>query len=1276
MSTEGETEEQCPAVSDVDPPAPSNAGPPARVDFATFYRERCKERGCRVNSAVAAKLDAASFRPLTALDLNANYVGPKGVLPVLDLLERNQTVELLDLSRNGLDNTAVSALVEVVRRHLGLTELNLSFNNITQAGGKELFTLIETNDRIVSLGLDGTDVYEALLARLDLKVAHNRELHKLQPLMKSTTSRPAQEAFGGPALRKTQQQAPTEVNASVLLDNSAEEVTTSPLVPKAPKERSQRPARPAPPTMASSGYRRMTPEEREQAKADYQERMASQSRPLTEQLRPTVKQSENIGAAAEARRKLEMLEEEDTGTDRVTRPVEGSLDQRALLEQERAEREAEEAEKLRAHAEDRFEEGEAGEEEKEESPEGEEGAGTQKEEAPPGELSAEQQGEPAAPAVESPESAVAAAVAVTEVAAAAEAAEPGLGSAISTADRLAAVLAEDNLADARKAGVANAEPQMAQLQYPEGLDSNGRKFFELFNSGGEAYNAGKMEAAYEAWTEALDFATKSRNREWIAIIDGNIQALSYQLLTLQGDEHLQQGQLEEALNCLQLARNVATKARNCQWERAVDATMNSVRRAQFRDKYSAGAAAFEPLVAAMEGRQAAEEETSVDEGSTAEFAREWPRVNRLRSALQRWAESAVIAHCVTGRGSRELVEMVGLAVQSALNYELTVLLTPQGDIRPAHSAQGTARLASKERTRLLELWGALQVDVLQLNMPLWEAVAASRCGNLQHSLFQNSDAVRSFRKSMQLARTAEHSALEATARTHLGRVYAGLARYSEAEKELLAAETLWETLLHPPDADQEGSEQRVGERDEFVEMKSGGRCPRAYIVEQQVAAYDTLQQVMIGQHRYQDGLEVAERMRAHQHDDKMHEKMRANFDTKATIDHMASIARNSDTVIVLYSVVQRFDWNVDEGRAEAEEQLFIWAVPPEGEMKFVEVGVTRDHRQPSLEPLVDSARAALGVLSDGELRARSEPRSSGVVTDAPSYAWRGPLQKLYDFLIYPISDFLMVSAGVEYVPTRKVTFVPHSFLHLVPWPALMDQQGRYVVEDFNVQVAATVQTLALAHLNGVKLRGEGVPSQSLAVIGMPPDHAAPSLRPFDDELADDSQAVSDALGGTQPLRGEHATKEALMSVLPKCRLLHISSEVLSEARMGPAWGAFGCTDGLFSSADFERLQMHCELAVMQCCNHSLTALHRGGDGVVGMQRALLAAGVPTVIYALWTTPNQSSAALFADFYRLLRDSDKADKAVALSVAQRRCIQQSPYRPSEWGCFCITGVATV
>eukprot|EP01065_Artemidia_motanka_P034879 TRINITY_DN42870_c0_g1_i1.p1 TRINITY_DN42870_c0_g1~~TRINITY_DN42870_c0_g1_i1.p1 ORF type:complete len:1333 (+),score=509.17 TRINITY_DN42870_c0_g1_i1:56-4000(+) len=1286
------------------------------IDYAAFYRRSCERRQCRVNSAVAARLEAASFRPLTLLDLAANYVGPKGVLPVIDLLERNPTVEALDLSRNGLDNSSVTALTQVLRSHLGLTELNLSHNAITQTAGKELFALVEANERICLLDLSGTEVYDSLVRRIQVGVNRNRELRRLQPLMQSSVSRP-QQSHGGPALRRlpraTEEASPQRSRAaSEVADEEPGEGVPAPkgdagLAPRVPPPRNQRKPRPTPPMMASSGYRRMTQAEREQARADYQRRLAGRSKELDEHLRPAVQRAELTGAAsAEARRKIELLEREQRSVVRAAAPG-TELNQEAVLAQRKAEEAAAVKARLQAtqagyddeaggvgaaegdtdelaflsdeakaliaaqdakivHAESEAEKARVRREQIEREQRLRDELADQAAASSRPQSAAVGEAEEKAAEPDASGAAASAACGAAAVVAMFSAPIRDPISVIAAADRLAEILSADELADRMRAVPPKEEPKAARLQMPEGAkpsDPHEAKFFELFNAGSAAYDAGDMQLAYEKWTEAHEMAAKGKNSEWRAVISGNLQALSYQLLTLQGDELLQQGELDEALHCLRLARDVATEARNCQWERATDATMNSVRRAQFKDKYSAGAASFEPLVAELEQRwqdcpDGARAPEPIEEGGTVAFARELPRVLRLREALKCWAEAAAIATSVTGRGASELVEMVRFAVDSAFKYEQAILLAPQGDIRPTHSVQGTARFASKERTRLLELWTELMEAVSALDSPLWQALTASRVGNLQHSLFQNTSAVESLRRSMQLAQSSGHRALEGAARTHLGRVFAGLARFSQAEKELWAGEAVWAELLAQP------------------ESGSTAQCPRAYLVEQQVSCYDTLQQVMIGQHRYQEGLEIAERMRAHLHDDKMHDKMKANFDTRATVDHMYSIARGCQTVLVMYSVVHRFDWNVDAGRAESEEQLYMWAVPPEGELKFVQVAVTRDHSTESLEPLIDSARAALGVLSDGERRLSGRPLTSGVITDAPSYAWRGPLQQLYDFLIYPIADFLAVTAGVEYVPHRKVTFVPHTFLHLVPWAALLDGQGKFLVEDFNIQVAPTVQCLALARLNAVKLRGQGLSHQQLAVVGMPAEHPAPQLRPFDDVLTDDSQAIAAALGDLQPLRDEAATRASLLSLLPSCRLLHVCSEVLAEARVGPVWGALAATDGLVTSADIESLELHCELVVLQCSNHSKQAIRQGGDGAVGLQRALLCAGVPTVICGMWATPNQSAAGLMADFYQLLRDADRADKAVALSVAQRRFIQHSPYSPAEWGGFYTTGVATL
>lgn len=243
----------------------------------------------------------------------------------------NPTVETVDLSRNGLDNEAVSLFTAIARRHLGITSLNLSHNPITQLAGKELFALVEENTRITDLSLEGTQAYEGLVRRIHLSVNRNRELHQLQPRLRehNIAPRPAQTKMGGAATRRPQPPStrpaaaqrpapqPGADDAAVAEGvPTAAGVPAGPRVPAAPNKPTPRPT---PPCMASSGYRRMTPEEREQARGDYHRCIASQSGQLTEQLRDSVERSvetDSASAAGHARRKMERLAQEQQSVER------------------------------------------------------------------------------------------------------------------------------------------------------------------------------------------------------------------------------------------------------------------------------------------------------------------------------------------------------------------------------------------------------------------------------------------------------------------------------------------------------------------------------------------------------------------------------------------------------------------------------------------------------------------------------------------------------------------------------------------------------------------------------------------------------------------------------------------------------------------------------------------------------------------------------------------------------------------------------------------------
>jgi hypothetical protein len=86
-----------------------------KMNFLDIYENACTACGVRPNSLLHKTLRDAPIRPITHLRLADNYVGPKGFLALVPLIEKCQTLETLDLRGNGLDNSSIIALCRVLR---------------------------------------------------------------------------------------------------------------------------------------------------------------------------------------------------------------------------------------------------------------------------------------------------------------------------------------------------------------------------------------------------------------------------------------------------------------------------------------------------------------------------------------------------------------------------------------------------------------------------------------------------------------------------------------------------------------------------------------------------------------------------------------------------------------------------------------------------------------------------------------------------------------------------------------------------------------------------------------------------------------------------------------------------------------------------------------------------------------------------------------------------------------------------------------------------------
>jgi CHAT domain-containing protein len=109
-------------------------------------------------------------------------------------------------------------------------------------------------------------------------------------------------------------------------------------------------------------------------------------------------------------------------------------------------------------------------------------------------------------------------------------------------------------------------------------------------------------------------------------------------------------------------------------------------------------------------------------------------------------------------------------------------------------------------------------------------------------------------------------------------------------------------------------------------------------------------------------------------------------------------------------------------------------------------------------------------------------------------------------------------------------------------------------------------------------------------------------------------------------------------------------------------------DGLLQVFEIFNLDLSAQLVVLSACETGGTVV--AGEGLVGLARAFLYAGAPTVVVSLWRIRDDSAPKLMVQFYRAL--DQHGDAAAALREAKRALIAGGLAQPYYWAPFILVG----
>ena len=147
----------------------------------------------------------------------------------------------------------------------------------------------------------------------------------------------------------------------------------------------------------------------------------------------------------------------------------------------------------------------------------------------------------------------------------------------------------------------------------------------------------------------------------------------------------------------------------------------------------------------------------------------------------------------------------------------------------------------------------------------------------------------------------------------------------------------------------------------------------------------------------------------------------------------------------------------------------------------------------------------------------------------------------------------------------------------------------------------------------------------------------------------------------------------------KYRIIHVATHGLLNAERPQFTGVVlslvgnKTHDGFVRTDEVFNLRLGSPLVMLSACETGLGKETRG-EGVMGLTRAFMYAGAPTVGVSLWSVADKSTADLMTDFYkRLLATGDNTTSSGALRAAQLAMISGKKYSaPFYWAPFVLVG----
>ncbi|WP_449417611.1 CHAT domain-containing protein [Phormidium nigroviride] len=436
----------------------------------------------------------------------------------------------------------------------------------------------------------------------------------------------------------------------------------------------------------------------------------------------------------------------------------------------------------------------------------------------------------------------------------------------------------------------------------------------------------------------------------------------------------------------------------------------------------------------------------------------------------------------------------------------------------------------------------------------------------------------------------------------------------------------------------------------------------------QVDIYKRYQELLVSKNRFLEALVISEKGRTRVFIDLLKRRLKQSEQSENesksdfTVNHIQKVAQNQNATLVEYSIVF--------------EDIYIWVIQPTGNITFRRANLTplesRNKSLKDLREIILKARVSIGVDEKDNNQNKIQLETEDKRDSQSNFPL---LQLLHEILIAPIADLLPTD------PESPVIFIPHYALFLVPFAALQNPQGRYFIEDHTPLIAPSIEVLKHTQTQHQQVRGT---QQKALVVAEPTLHQNFQEDPYKLRPYPFMEAAAESIATileTTAITGDKATKVAVINGMLETRIVHIFAHgLLDEYKpdeiangripgtivLAPADG----DDGALNAAEIIDKELNCEMVVLSACSTGKGTIT--GDGIIGLSRCFILAGVPSLIVSLWNIGAPAAKVLMTQFYQNLANGE--NRGAALRHAMMETKARFP-NPECWAGFTLIGETT-